>query len=155
MEASRAHSPFDLSGQRVLVTGAARGIGRAIAVEFAAAGADVVLGVLNPQSVQPIIDEISGLGRVALAVRLDVPDLPPARVAIDEPRLHGPINVHVNNAGGGIGGPAIDVTEEDFDAVWNLNTRSTFFLSQYVARAMPSGGGWSSKSAPRLVFVVY
>jgi NAD(P)-dependent dehydrogenase (short-subunit alcohol dehydrogenase family) len=141
MDTSRTPAPFDLSGKRVLVTGAARGIGRAIAVEFARAGADVVLGVLDPKSAQPIIDEISALGRVALAVRLDVTDLPSTRVAIDEARRHGSIDVLVNNAGGGIGAPAIDVTEEDFDAVWNLNTRSTFFISQYVARAMPTGGG--------------
>ena len=134
-------SPFDLTGRRVLVTGAARGIGRAIAIEFARAGAEVVLGVLDPTKAGWVEDEIALLGKQALVVRLDVTDLHEARNAIDHALESGPIDVLVNNAGGGIAGPAIDVTEADFDAVWALNTRSTYFLSQYVARAMPAAGG--------------
>ena len=134
-------SPFDLTGRRVLVTGGARGIGRAIAIEFARAGAEVVIGVLDPTKAGWVEDEIALLGKQALVVRLDVTDLHEARNAIDHALESGPIDVLVNNAGGGIAGAAIDVTEADFDAVWALNTRSTFFLSQYVARAMPASGG--------------
>ncbi len=137
-----SRSPFDLTGRTALVTGAARGLGREIARELARAGADVALGVLDVDSAGPLLDEIRGLGRHAVAVRLDVRDLDAARAAIDDAagRL-APIDVLVNNAGGGIAGPAIDVTEDDFDAVWALNAKATFFLSQHVARRMPAGGG--------------
>src|SRR6187402_2089463 len=139
---SAGTSPFDLTGRTALVTGAARGLGREIALELARAGADVALGVPDPASAQPVVDEITGAGRRAVAVRMDVRELDTARAAIDEAAsLLAPIDVLVNNAGGGIGGPAIDVTEDDFDAVWALNAKATFFLSQHVARRMPSGGG--------------
>ena len=60
--------------------------------------------------------------------------------AVDE---FGSLDILVNNAGGGINAAALDVTEADFDAVWALNTRSTFFLSQHAARHMIASGGGS------------
>jgi 2-deoxy-D-gluconate 3-dehydrogenase len=134
-------SPFDLTGRRALVTGAARGLGRAIALELALAGAEVALGVLDELGAAPLIDEIEARGGRAIAVRMDVRDLDSARSAFDRAAKElGGIDVLVNNAGGGIGGPAIDVSEADFDAVWSLNTKSTFFLSQHAARQMSAGG---------------
>ena len=134
-------SLFDLTGHRAFVTGAARGLGRQIALDLAQAGAAVAVGVRERSSADSLLDQIERLGGQAVAVELDVRDLNGSRVALDiAAETLGPIDILVNNAGGGIGGQAIDVTEDDFDAVWALNTRSTFFLSQHVARQMVDGG---------------
>lgn len=137
-----ATSPFDLTGQVAFVTGAARGLGRAIALDLAAAGADVVLGMRDPAHDHGLADEIAGLGRRVLPLAMDVTDLTRSRAAIDAAvDEFGALDILVNNAGGGINAAAIDVTEEDFDAVWALNTRSTFFISQHAARHMIGAGG--------------
>jgi 2-deoxy-D-gluconate 3-dehydrogenase len=126
----------------VLVTGARRGLGRAIALEFARAGADVAIGLRDPNDDAGLASEIEALGRRALPLRLDVTDLDGAREAIDEAvRRFGRLDALVNNAGGGIMGEAIDVTEEDFDRVWALNTKSTYFVSQHAAKHMRDAGG--------------
>jgi 2-deoxy-D-gluconate 3-dehydrogenase len=136
--------PFELEGQAALVTGAARGLGRAIALSLAEAGADVALGLRDPSSAAELVEQITALGRRALPLAMDVTDLDQSRAAIDRAAAEfGRVDILVNNAGGGIGGPALEVTEEDFDAVWALNTRSTFFLSQHVARGMREIGGGS------------
>jgi NAD(P)-dependent dehydrogenase (short-subunit alcohol dehydrogenase family) len=131
---------FDLSGRRALVTGGNRGLGFAIARALAGAGADVVLGARDPESAEEPLETIRAEGGSASAIPLDVTRLDEARAAIDEASQAGAFDILVNNAGGGIGGLAIDVTEADFDAVWSLNVRSALFLSQHVARSMPSGG---------------
>jgi NAD(P)-dependent dehydrogenase (short-subunit alcohol dehydrogenase family) len=134
--------PFDLTGQTALVTGAARGLGRAIALSLAGAGADVALGLRDAASADDLVAEIRGLGRRALPLAMDVTNLPESRAAIDATvAKFGRLDILVNNAGGGIGGAAIDVSEGDFDAVWELNTRSTFFISQHAAKAMRDSGG--------------
>ena len=134
--------PFDLTGQTALVTGAARGLGRAIALSLAEAGADVALGLRDASVDAGLVEEIEGLGRRAVALAMDVTDLDQSRAAIESAVAEfGRLDILVNNAGGGIGGAAIDVREEDFDAVWGLNTRSTFFISQAAARLMRESGG--------------
>ena len=134
--------PFDLTGQTAIVTGAARGLGRAIALSLAEAGADVALGLRDTSSAGDLVARITALGRRALPLAMDVTDLAQSRAAIDTAFTEfGRLDILVNNAGGGIGGPAIDVTEGDFDAVWKLNTRSTFFVSQHAARYMRDAGG--------------
>jgi NAD(P)-dependent dehydrogenase (short-subunit alcohol dehydrogenase family) len=136
--------PFDLTGQVALVTGAARGLGRAIALSLAAAGADVALGLRDPAVDGGLAAEIESLDRRALPLAMDVTDLAQSRAAIDSAVAEfGRLDILVNNAGGGIGGPALDVTEADFDAVWQLNARSTFFVSQQAARSMRAFGGGS------------
>jgi 2-deoxy-D-gluconate 3-dehydrogenase len=140
--AESAASPFDLTATTVLVTGARRGLGRAIALEFARAGADVAIGLRDPNDDAGLASEIEALGRRVLPLRLDVTDLDGAREAIDEAvRRFGRLDALVNNAGGGIMGEAIDVTEEDFDRVWALNTKSTYFVSQHAAKHMRDAGG--------------
>ncbi|MDQ1547385.1 MAG: hypothetical protein QOH69_2289 [Actinomycetota bacterium] len=134
--------PFDLTGQTALVTGAARGLGRAIALSLAEAGADVALGLRDAASAADLVREIEALGRRALPLQMNVTNLAESRTAIDAAVTEfGRLDILVNNAGGGIGGPAIEVSEDDFDAVWDLNTRSTFFISQHAAKAMRDSGG--------------
>lgn len=124
-----------LNGRVAVVTGASRGIGRAIALDLARTGADVAVGVRSASSSVEVVREIESVGRRAIPIVLDVRDLASCRAQLDsvEDAL-GPVDVLVNNAGGSILGNALDVTEEDFAAVWELNVRSTFFLSQHVMR---------------------
>jgi 2-deoxy-D-gluconate 3-dehydrogenase len=137
-------SPFSLAGQTALVTGASRGLGRAIALQLAASGANVALGVRDAAQDDGLVAEIEALGVSAIAVGMDVTDLAGSRAAIDATiEGFGRLDILVNNAGGGIGAAALDVTEDDFDAVWALNTKSTFFLSQHAARLMKDAGGGS------------
>jgi 2-deoxy-D-gluconate 3-dehydrogenase len=133
---------LSLEGHRALVTGASRGIGRDTALALAEAGAHVILGVRTPGTADDLATEIARAGGTSSAIELDATRLDEARAAIDAVAAElGPIDILVNNAGGGIDAPAIDVTEADFDAVWALNVRSTFFLSQHVVRQMPESGG--------------
>ncbi|PZE60483.1 3-oxoacyl-ACP reductase [Curtobacterium sp. MCPF17_047] len=136
--------PTTLTGSVALVTAASRGIGRAVALDLAAHGADVALGVRDPEAAAGLADEIRAIGRRAAVVAMDVTDLPSCRAAVDAVVTElGTIDVLVNNAGGGIVEDALDVTEEHFDTVWALTTKSTFFVSQYVARHMRTAGGGS------------
>ncbi|SHE84502.1 NAD(P)-dependent dehydrogenase, short-chain alcohol dehydrogenase family [Kaistia soli DSM 19436] len=129
---------FDLSGRVALVTGAGRGLGRASALALAAAGANVALGLRNAAEDHGLVAEIANLGSRAMPLQLDVRDLGQMRLAVDEAiAAFGRIDILVNNAGGGIPmAPIESVSEEDFDAVLDVNVRSTFFLSQYVGRHM-------------------
>ena len=134
--------PFDLTGQVALVTGAARGLGRAIAVSLAEAGADVAIGLRDTAVDNGLVAEIEALGRRVLPVHLEATELASGRAAIDRACSElGRLDILVNNAGGGIGDAAIDVREEDFDAVLALNTKAPFFLSQHAAKHMRGHGG--------------
>jgi NAD(P)-dependent dehydrogenase (short-subunit alcohol dehydrogenase family) len=133
---------FDLTGQVAVVTGAARGLGRAIALSLARAGADIALGLRDARADGGLVAEIEALGRRAVPLAMDVTDLGQSRTALDRAAEElGRLDILVNNAGGGIGAPAIEVTEDDFDSVWSLNTRSTFFLSQHAAKHLRAHGG--------------
>ena len=132
----------ELQGRIAAVTGAARGIGRAIALDLARAGADVGVGLRDVTADNGVLDQITRLGRRALPLAMDVTDLAASRAAIDRAVGElGSLDVLVNNAGGSIRGPALEVTEQDFADVWALNVRSTFFLSQHAARHMRDRAG--------------
>ncbi len=132
---------FSLVGQVALVTGAARGIGRACALGLAEAGADVALGLRSSAGGQELVDEIARLGRRAIALQMDLGDLSQIRAAVARAQAHfGRIDILVNNAGGGAPNPAESVTEADFDATISLNLKGTFFASQEVGRLMLARG---------------
>jgi NAD(P)-dependent dehydrogenase (short-subunit alcohol dehydrogenase family) len=128
---------LDLTGRTALVTGASRGLGREIALDLARAGADVALGLRDPDTDAGVAAEIEALGRRALPLPLDVMHLAQATDAVDRVvDAWGRLDILVNNAGGSIVEPALDVTVESFTSVWEFNVRSTFFLAQAAARHM-------------------
>lgn len=128
---------FDLDGKIVLVTGASRGIGRAIALACAGSGADLIAGIRKAEDGEALRAEIEGLGRSALAVHMDLQDLKTVRAAVETARsTFGRIDVLVNNVGIGPENLAENVTEEDFDYTVNVNLKGTFFTTQAVAKVM-------------------
>ena len=128
---------FDLDGRTALVTGASRGLGRAIALALAHAGADVALGVRDPATAGDLVGEIESMGRRGLAVRMDVLDLGQIATAVDEvvERL-GRLDILVNNAGASPEAPAEDVIESNFDLTMGVNVKGVFFASQAAGRVM-------------------
>jgi 3-oxoacyl-[acyl-carrier protein] reductase len=130
------------SGKIVLVTGAQRGIGRAIAIRFAEAGADVALNYLDDKAAaEAAAAEITALGRRATTLHADIAKPEEARRLVgDAERALGPIDVLVNNAGIFPRTPFLELTEETWDAVLDTNLKSTFVCSQEAARRMVAAG---------------
>jgi NAD(P)-dependent dehydrogenase (short-subunit alcohol dehydrogenase family) len=128
---------FDLNGQIALVTGAARGLGRAISLALAHAGADVALGLRDVNAHGNLPDEIAALGRRTLPLQMDLMRLDQVRKAVDD-TVHrfGRLDILVNNAGIAPENPAENVREEDFDNTLAVNLKGTFFASQAAGRAM-------------------
>ena len=123
----------------MLVTGAARGLGRACALACAKAGADVALGLRDATSApgQALAKEITALGRRALPLQMDVSNLHQIESGIAEAESHfGKVDVLVNNAGIGPENLAENVNEADFDATLAVNLKGTFFASQAAGRRM-------------------
>ena len=132
---------FDLAGQIALVTGAARGLGRAISLALAHAGADLALGLRDINAPGDVADKIKAMGRRALPLQMDVTRRAEVTAAVAEAvRALGRIDILVNNAGIGPPNPAEAVTEADFDATLAVNLKGTFFVSQEVGRAMIAAG---------------
>src|SRR5258707_90230 len=128
---------FDLVGRTALVTGAARGLGRAISLALANAGADVALGLRNANTGRELVAEIQAMGRKALALQMDVSKMDEIFAAVDKAVAHfGHLDILMNNAGIAPENLAENVREEDFDATLAINLKGTFFASQAAGRAM-------------------
>jgi meso-butanediol dehydrogenase/(S,S)-butanediol dehydrogenase/diacetyl reductase len=126
-----------LDGKVALVTGAARGIGRAISLRFARDGADVVTADLNEAGARETAAEIEGLGRRALALGVDVTRQDQINAMIRQAvSRFGRIDVLANNAGVVRVERLLDVTEAHWDFVLDVNARAVFFVLQAVARQM-------------------
>ena len=146
-EKTMPYSGLDLTGRKALVTGAARGIGAALALGLAQAGADVAVSDLATdeswEGLSDTVIRIRNEGRVGLAGDLDVQDVPEInrtirRMADDL----GGLDILVNNAGIRRRAPALQVTEDDWDAVLDTNLKGAFFCAQAAARLMiPNGFG--------------
>ena len=133
---------FDLTGQVALVTGAARGIGRAISLALARAGADVALGFRDVRADNGVPAGIEALGRQALPLQMDVTVLEQISGAVEKTVARfGRLDILGNNAGAAVVSPPEEVTEADYDYQFNLNVKSAFFASQPAGRVMMRQGG--------------
>ena len=131
--------PFDLSGKVAVVTGANTGIGQAIALALAEAGADVAAVGRTPA--EETVAKARALGRKAEVVSADLSTIEPVQRVVDETveRL-GRFDILVNNAGIIRRADVVDFTEEDWDAVIDTNLKSVFFLCQAAGRHMIAQG---------------
>ena len=131
--------PFDLTGKVALVTGANTGIGQAIAIALAEAGADVALAGRTPAD--ETAERIGELGRKSAIIDADFSTAKHVGAVVDRSReALGGLDILVNNAGIIRRADALDFTEEDWDSVMDTNLKSLFFLSQAAARHMVRQG---------------
>jgi NAD(P)-dependent dehydrogenase (short-subunit alcohol dehydrogenase family) len=125
---------LDVSGKVVLVTGGTSGIGRAIALGFAEAGAKVCAGSTNPEKVASIAKE---LGQGHHAVRMDVSDESSVRTAVDETaKKFGRLDVVVNAAGVIMRKPSLELATADFERIVKVNLTGSFVVCREAARVM-------------------
>ncbi|RSS83255.1 3-oxoacyl-ACP reductase family protein [Streptomyces sp. WAC06614] len=131
-----------MDGKAVLVTGGSRGIGAAIAVRLAEAGADVAITYASREAAaQDVVRAIEAAGRRGVALRADSGDPAEAAGAVDRAaEALGGLDVLVNNAGVGLVGPLESITPADVDRVLSVNVRGVFLASQAAAARMGRGG---------------
>ena len=136
---------FSLEGKVAIVTGASRGIGRAIATGFAESGADVAVAARNEDDLEILVKEINGLGRKAIAVPTDVTDRAAIQNLVDRTvEEFGQLDILVNNAGGTrFTAPIVGLRPEGWDKAIKLNLDSVFHATQIGAQAMLASGGGS------------
>lgn len=128
---------LELLGKVALVTGAAQGIGRAIALILAQKGADIVVSDINLEKAEETVREIETIGRRAMAIRADVANTNDVERMVEAILgRFGQIDILVNNAGITRDKLILRMTEEDWDAVLNVNLKGTFNCTKAVVRHM-------------------
>ena len=140
------HTPqelFNLEGKVAIVTGGSRGLGRGIALGFAAAGADIVVTSRSLAACEDVARDIESLGRQALAVACDVADWQQLEQLVETVyRKFGRCDVLVNNAGvTQLMTPLTRTSAEMFDQIYGVNTRGPMHLAALVAERMGKSGG--------------
>ena len=137
------YSGLSLEGHVALVTGSARGIGAALAVGLAEAGADVAVSDIPTMldQAKQVQEQIEGLDRTSSTYALDVLDLDSIRDSVDSVvRDFGRLDILINNAATRRPKPALELTEAEWDAVVNTNLKGVFFCAQAAARHMVEQG---------------
>ena len=135
-------TPLRLAGKRALVTGAARGIGAAIALKLANDGADVAITYeKSAERAEALAVEIRALGRNAVAIQADAASPQAVKNAVAKTVAElGGLDILVNNAGVGGGGLVADQSLEDIDHLLNVNVRGVFLTTQAALAHIPDGG---------------
>jgi 3-oxoacyl-[acyl-carrier protein] reductase len=131
-----------LAGKVAIVTGASRGIGRAIALRLSQEGASVVVNYARgADQAKDVVSAIEAAGGKALAVQADVRKTAEIRDLFDRTQeTYSQIDILVNNAGVTLSKPVAEVTEAEFDNIFAINVKGTFFACQEAAKRMAGGG---------------
>ena len=131
---------FSIAGKSALVTGASRGIGRAIAEGLASAGADVAITARELASLDGTAAAIGAMGRKPVPVAMDVTDVASIRSGVAQAvKALGGLGILVNNAGMEQVCPSLDIEEDLWDSILDTNLKGAFFVAQAAARAMNKG----------------
>ena len=129
-------------GKVAVVTGAARGIGRAISLRLARDGADIVLADINLSGVESVADEVRSLGRSAIARQVDVTDEQQVEALFgDATRELGRVDIAVANAGIIVIAPMIDTAIDDWQRLFDVNVTGVWFTCKFAAKQMIAQGG--------------
>jgi len=133
---------MNLSGKVAVVTGGNSGIGKAIVLELARQGADVVIDyIVHPEDTEELDEEVTALGVEAIGVKADVSKVADLQRLVDTAVTeYGHLDVMVNNAGVETRTSVLDTTEEQYDRVLSVNLKSAFFGTQVAARQMVAQG---------------
>jgi NAD(P)-dependent dehydrogenase (short-subunit alcohol dehydrogenase family) len=127
----------NVHGKIALITGAARGIGRACALALAEAGADIALGLRDESFNNGVVKEIEEMGRRVLPLQMDVSKMSEIYAATEQiKKFYGRVDILVNNAGVAPENLIENVTEKDFDYTLAVNLKGTFFVSQAAGALM-------------------
>ncbi|MBD2436009.1 SDR family oxidoreductase [Nostoc sp. FACHB-110] len=131
-----------LTGKVAIVTGASRGIGRAIALTLASKGASVVVNYAgNATKAQEVVAEIENLGVQAISLQADVSNISDIQHLFQKTIAHfGKVDILVNNAGTIVYKPITEITEADFDKIFAVNVKGTYFACQQAAQHLATGG---------------
>lgn len=128
---------FDLTNKTALITGARRGMGRAHALALAEQGAKVVVTDISEEECQPVVQEITSRGSKAICFKLDVANKKEVEDVISKTVRHfGRLDILVNNAGIYFPKPALELTEEEWDRMLNINLKGQFLCAQAAAKEM-------------------
>jgi len=131
------HSMFSLTGRTALVTGASSGIGRHMAYTLAQAGAHVIVAARRVEKLQTLVEEIQASGAQANAVSLDVTRAESVKACFDQIESLGLVaDIIISNAGTTVAKPALDQTEEDWDAVIDTNLKGCWMVDTEAARRL-------------------
>lgn len=132
----------NLLGKVAIVTGASRGIGRAIALLLASQGANIVVNYASsPDAAENVVQEITTEGGAAIAVRADVSKLAELELLFNQTiASFGKLDILVNNAGALITKPFDQINEADFDKLFAINVKGTYFAAQLAVKHMGAGG---------------
>ncbi|MFQ5828786.1 MAG: SDR family NAD(P)-dependent oxidoreductase [Candidatus Methylomirabilia bacterium] len=135
-------SPFSLEGKVSIVTGGGVGIGKSIAIEFARAGADVVIASRKLENLEPVSAEIRSIGRRSFAMGVDVRNEDQVRDLVERTaRELGKLDIMVNNAGASFMARPEDITMNGWNAVVGINLNGVFFGCKWAGKRMMQQGG--------------
>jgi 2-deoxy-D-gluconate 3-dehydrogenase len=134
-------SMFSLEGKTMIVTGASKGIGKAISIESARAGADLVIGSRTMADLELVATEVRDMGRQCHCITVDVASVSSINEFVDQAiAATGGIDILVNNAGYNKITPILDVSEEEYDYIIDVNLKSVFFGCKAIVKHMIERG---------------